>query len=212
MAKRVFLYRQKDSNDRDCCAYIEACLRFECGHYFGSLTLHGACYCNSDYLPYEDIETVLTRKEYQRLLDYNSAIGALGYGITEGDERYQMGVALGNSIQDIFDKLYSNEAREFFEQIKENEKEFLMDEYCLSSEDVEQIFSKYELEYQDRGIISYIFDSVYDCGYEEAFAFDMVKQDSISERYFDFEAFGEDLVEDGNYLEISDGRVAALNY
>lgn len=47
--KKVFLYRIKNSEDRDCCAYIENNpMRFECGHYFGRPVLHGSCYCNSD--------------------------------------------------------------------------------------------------------------------------------------------------------------------
>ena len=36
MSERLFLYRIKDSDDRDCCAYIDADgSKFECNHYFG---------------------------------------------------------------------------------------------------------------------------------------------------------------------------------
>jgi len=212
MGYKAFLYRQKDNDDRDCCAYIEPRLRFECDHYFGSLILHGACYSNSSYLPYGEIETVLTKQEYQRLLAFNKAIGELGYGIKKGDDRYQVGIALGESIQDVFDKLCSDDAQVFFEKIQEREKEFLMDKYRLSEEDIEKIFYEYGLGYQDRSIVSYIFGSVYDCGYEEAYALDIISKNNISERYFDFEAFGEDLIEDGNYIELGDGRVVSLNY
>lgn len=54
MSKRVFLYKD-NSESRDCCAYIEPS-RFECGHYFSGLTLHGACYSGHDMASYEDIK------------------------------------------------------------------------------------------------------------------------------------------------------------
>ena len=86
MRKYLFLYRKKDSDDRDCCAYIGAKNpRWECENYFGSITLHGACYSGHDFLNYDKIETVLTKTEYEELIIYNKAIKDLGYGIKKGD-------------------------------------------------------------------------------------------------------------------------------
>lgn len=214
MSKYLFLYREKDSDDRDCCAYIEAKNpRWECEHYFGSITLHGACYSGHDFLGYDEIETVLTKAEYEELIAYDKAINDLGYGIKKGDERYNKGIELSKGIQHIFDKLNSNEAKEFQEHIIESEIEYLKDEYSLSDEDIEKIFDEYYLDYRDRGIVGCVFNGSSDLGYEEAWSLGYIKNgDTIAERYFDYEKFGEDLLEDENYLELDDGRVVSLNY
>lgn len=76
----LFLFREKDSDDRDCCAYIDSKNpRFECNHYFGSVNLNGACYTGHEFPAYEDIETVLTKAEYNELVQFNKAINDLGY-------------------------------------------------------------------------------------------------------------------------------------
>ena len=85
MSKYLFLYREKAADDRDCCAYIDSKNpRFECNHYFGSVNLNGACYTGHEFPAYEDIETVLTKAEYNELVQFNKAINDLGYGITVG--------------------------------------------------------------------------------------------------------------------------------
>ena len=214
MSKYLFLYREKAADDRDCCAYIEdKNPRFECGHYFGGVGLHGACYCGHDFPDYDEIETVLTKTEYEELIAYNKAINDLGYGIKKGDERYNKGIELSKSVQHIFDKLKSSEAKEFQQTIIESEIEYLKDEYSLSDEDIEKIFDEYYLDYRDRGIVGCVFNDSSDLGYEEAWQLGYIKNgDTIAERYFDYEKFGEDLLEDENYLELDDGRVVSLNY
>lgn len=215
MSEYLFLYRKKDSDDRDCCAYIEAKNpRWKCNHYFGQVILHGACYCCGDFCEYEDIETILTESEYNELIQYNKSIGDLRYGIKAGDERYNKGIELSVGVQHIFDKLKSNEAKEFQEKIIDSEIEYMKDEYSLSDQDVERIFDEYHLDYRDRGIIGVIYDNISDFGYEEAIQCGYVRDgDLVQERYFDYERFGQDLVdEDECYLELEDGRVVCLNY
>ena len=214
MSKYLFLYREKAADDRDCCAYIEAKNpRFECGHYFGGIGLHGACYSGHKFPDYKDIETILTETEYEELIAYNKAINELGYGIKKGDERYNKGIELSKSVQRIFDKLESSEAKEFQQSIIESEIGYLKDEYSLSDEDIEKIFDEYYLDYRDRGIVGCVFNDSSDLGYEEAWQLGYIKNgDTIAERYFDYEKFGEDLLEDENYLELDDGRVVSLNY
>lgn len=210
--KYLFLYRVKNS-DRDCCAYLEnKPNRFECDHYFGRPILHGSCYCNSDWEEYDDIETILTREEYEALIHFDEEIGKLGSGIKRGDERYQKGINLCADIQYVYDKLKSEEAKEFFLQIQESEKEFLMEEYGLDEDDVEDIFKNYYLDYRDRSIVGYIFEDTYELGEEEAYSLGYVKKDSVAERYFDFEQFGEDLCDDEWYHKLHDGRIVRLNY
>lgn len=210
---KVFLYKD-NSEDRDCCAYIEANpMRWECNHYFGNVILHGACYSKHKFAPYEDIKTILTEDEYNQLSKFNDEINDLGFGITKGDERYNKGVELCKSIQPIYDKLLSKEAEEFFEQIQVEEREYLMDEYSLDDDDIDMIFDNYSLSYRDRGVVGYVFNDAYDLGYEEAWALGYVNHnDYISEKYFDFEAFGEDLANDEYHCELSDGRIVSLNY
>lgn len=213
MKKYVFLYKENSEN-RDCCAYIEASpMRWECNHYFGCVILHGACYSKHSFAPYENIKTILTKDEYSQLIKFSKEIEALGYGIVKDDERYNRGMELCKTIQPVYDKLLSAENAELFEQIIEEEKEYLMNEYGFDEEDIEYIFGNYYLDYRDRGIVSCVFDDVYDLGYEEAYSFGYVDdKNSIAERYFDFEKFGEDLLEEEQYLELNDGRIAYLNY
>lgn len=115
MSEHLFLYRIKDSDDRDCCAYIDAAgPKFECNHYFSSIDVCGSCYSGSEFPVYEEIETILTKDEYEEILTFNIFIKALGYGITKGDSRYRAGIKLIDSIKHIYDKLKSDEAFAFF--------------------------------------------------------------------------------------------------
>lgn len=61
-------------------------------------------------------------------------------------------------------------------------------------------------------LLDVYFDSA-ELGYEEAFELGYIKRgDTIAEKYFDTEKFGEDLLEESHYLELADGRVVSLNY
>lgn len=214
MSRYIFLYREKDSDDRDCCAYIEPQPRWECDHYFGSVTLHGACYCGHDFPKYEDVETVLNKKEYNALVKYDKDLHKLGYGIKRGDERYEKGMALAEKMRPIFDKLESDKAKEFQQKIIDSEIEWMKDEYNLSDEDIEKIFDEYYLDYRDRGIIGYVWDDIDEAAEEEAWQLGYVslKGNEPKDRYFDYEKFGEDLLENESYLELDDGRIVRLNY
>ena len=212
MSKYIFLYKE-NTEDRDCCAYIEAKpMRWECNHYFGSVILHGACYSGHNFAHYEDIKTILTEDEYNQLVKFNEEINALGFGIVKGDERHNKGVELCNAIQPVYDKLLSTENEELFNEVIEEEKEYLMDEYGFDEEDIEQIFDEYYLDYRDRGIVGCVFKDTEDLGYEEAYSLGYVERNTIAERYFDFEKLGEDLLEEEQYVELADGRVVYLNY
>lgn len=212
MSKYIFLYKE-NTEDRDCCAYIEAKpMRWECNHYFGSVILHGACYSGHNFAPYEDIKTILTEDEYNQLVKFNEEINVLGFGIVKGDERYNKGVELCNAIQSVYDKLLSVENEELFNEVIEEEKEYMMDEYEFDEDDIEQIFDEYYLDYRDRGIVSCVFRDTYDLGYEEAYSLGYIERNSVAERYFDFDQFGKDLLEEEQYIELNDGRVVYLNY
>lgn len=211
MKKYVFLYRIANSDYRDCCAYLDnSPVRFECGHYFGSYILHGSCYSGHDWADYSDIETILTEDEYTTLQKISHEFNALGFSVERGSERYNRGVELGEQAKPIFEKLNSEEAEEFFNKIIDGEKETVMVEHGLTLAEVEEAFDNYPLDYQDRSIIGNIFDDCEELGREEAYQLWYVESGSIMERYFDFEKFGEDLVDEEGYFELSSGR--CVNY
>ena len=213
MNKYLFLYKDK-KEDRDCCVYINSDpTRFECGHYFSGINLDGPCFSGCNFPDYEEIRTVLTEEEYNKLKQFDKDIHELGYGIKVGDEIYQKGIELCESIQPVYDRLLSKENGEFFEEIQEEEYEFLMNEYGMTREDVDQIFNEY-LDYKDRGIVGAIYEDTYELGEEMAYCYGLMNTDnkSIMYSYFDFEEFGEDLIRNGDYIKIEDGRIVSLNY
>lgn len=207
----LFLYRLKNDSSRDACAYInESPSTFECGHYFSGVGIQGACYCGGEFAPYEDIDTILTKQEYQRLLKFNEDIKELGYGISKGDERYNKGIELIKDIQVIYDKLASIKAEQFEKTIMDDEKEIMMDIWNLSENDIEEILNDYSLDYKDRSIIGYVYDDVENLAENEIEqCFDIP---DFLENYIDYSKFGEDLLEDGEiYKELEDGRVVYYN-
>lgn len=218
MSKRVFLYKE-NSEDRDSCAYIKAePSKFECGHYFSRVAIEGACYIGGGFADYENIKTALTEAEYNQLLQFAKDIENLGFGIVEGDERYKKGIALIEGIKPVYNRLLSEENNLLFEEVQAEEIEFLMDEYGLTEDEVTEIFDNYYLEYRDRGVISCTFADAYELGQEEAYSLGIVDMQMEKHgfdygRYFDYEKFGEDLInDDERYYQLEDERVICLNY
>lgn len=211
MNDRIFLYRIKDTYDRDACAYIENKPRwFVCGHYFGGVNLQGSCYSGGEFASYEDVETILSETEYNALMKFSDDIDDLGYGIEEGDDRYNKGVELCKAIQPVYDKLNSKEAEKFFAEIMESEKEILRDLQPLSDDDVDEIFKEYFLEYRDRSIVLHVYDDLYDLGYEEARVLGYVDENSPLENFIDYEGFGESLIDGEMYVKLASGHIVYL--
>lgn len=193
MNRYTFLFKENGTHDRDCVRYVELKDLKE-NHICcdGKFNIHGACFSMSlkdDNISYEDITTILTEEEFKTLC--NPEV---------------------KDLTSIIEKLESKENVELFEQIIEEEKEYLMDEYGFDEEDIKHIFDEYYLDYRDRGIVGYVFDDAYDLGYEEAYSCGYIDRNSIVERYFDFEKFGEDLLEEEQYIQLNDGRCVYLNY
>lgn len=207
----LFLYRLKNSEDRDACAYIdEIPSTFDCEHYFGGIAIQGACYYGGEFASYEDIETILTKNEYEMLLKFSEDIKQLGYGIKEGDLRYIQGVDLIKDIQVVYDKLQSEEAEKFEEKIMDDEKEIMMDMWNLSEDEIEEILNDYSLDYKDRSIIGYVYDDLEELAENEIEQWFDVPD--FLENYIDYSKFGEDLLEDGEiYKELENGRVVYYN-
>ena len=194
MRNYIFVFKENGTDDRDCVRYIDLeDLKKNDVCIDGKFNVHGACYSMSlkeEDAAYEDITTILTEEEYKMLCNPE-----------------------GKDFTSIIEKLESEENEKLFEQIIEEEKEYLMDEYGFDEEDVEYIFDSYCLDYRDRGIVGCVFDDTYDLGYETAWNIGYVNNnDSIMNRYFDFEKFGEDLLEEEGYVQLNDGRCVNLNY
>lgn len=214
MSEHVFLYRIKNSDDRDCCAYIDTNgSEFVCNHYFSGINICGSCYSGRDWAAYDDIETILTRTEYNQLLKYKKELHELGYGITKGDSRYQKGIKIINKIEPIVDKLKSDEAQEFFDRISSEEMQVLKEEYELNDSDIECILNEYPLDYRDRSIVAAVYSDMDDLGREEAWQCGYINREneSLMDRYFDYEKFGEDVVsEDEFFIEITHNRAVRI--
>lgn len=207
----LFLYRLKSSEDRDACAYIdEIPSNFECGHYFSGVGIQGACYSGGEFASYEDIRTILTKREYQRLLQFNEDIKQLGYGINRGDERYNKGLELIEGIKAIYNKLQSEEAEKFEKNIMRDEKDIMMEEWDLSEDEIKEILDDYCYDYKDRAIIGYVYDSV-----EELAENEIEQCFSIPDfltNYINYSKFGEDLLQDEDrYKELPSGRIVCYN-
>ena len=195
MSRYTFLFKENGTDDRDCVRYVELKDLKE-NHICcdGKFNVHGACFSMSlkgDNISYEDITTILTEEEFKALCNPD-----------------------GKDLTSIIEKLESEENTELFEQIIEEEKEYLMDEYNLDEDDIETIFDNYGLDYRDRAVVGYVYEDTYDLGYETAWSCGYVSNnDSIMNRHFDFEKFGEDLVNDDEcYCQLADGRCVSLMY
>lgn len=195
MRNYTFLFKENGTDDRDCVRYIDLKdLKRNDVCIDGKFNVHGACYSMSlkeEDADYENITTILTEEEYKMLCNPE-----------------------GKNFTSIIEKLESEENKKLFEQIIEEEKEYLMDEYNLDEDDIETIFDNYGLDYRDRAVVGYVYSDTYDLGYETAWSYGYVNNnDSIMSRYFDFEKFGEDLVNDDEcYCQLADGRCVSLMY
>lgn len=213
MERKYFIAKIKNDDDRDCVKYIEFG-GFECEHYFSLFHICGACFSGFEKEFYDmvvnnfdELETILTQDDFIKLFKADEELRDLGYGITRGDDRYNKGMEIIDSISYIEDKLKSNENKELFEKVINDEKIYCMKEWDLTSSEVDYIFKEYNGTYQDRGIISCVFKDRDEMAEEEKFSFGYKKQP-----YFDNEAFVEDLLENDYYLELESGKIISLNY
>jgi hypothetical protein len=212
---KYFLYKEQGIDDRDCVKYIEVEKygKLECNHYFPGVNVIGAAFSMGlkiEEIDFDNIISILSKEEFIQLGEYNKAIFDLGYSIQKDDERYLKGIELYNNIKVILDKLKSNKNERLFEKVQKEEKEYLKEEYSLNDAEVNFIFNNYGLDYRDRGIVSTIFNDIEEAAREEADSLGYVTKEN--ERYFDYNRFGEDLLEGEQYLELPDGRIVYLNY
>lgn len=210
MTHYIFLGRTKDDG---ICYYIQdKPAEFECGHYFSTPYLTNANCSTHDFPEYENLETILSKDEYDRFLKLKDNINSLGFGISIGDERYEKGLKLRQSLlTDVYTKLTSTKAAEFFGNIIKDEKRKLAELYDLTDCQVDQIFDESPMDYKDASIVTSVrYDS-------KEIAEDFVNNyftqiDDMSgfklSWYIDYERLGDDLmINSDDYLELDDGRI-----
>lgn len=208
---QYFLGKVKDNDKRHIVYYIEFG-GFECNHYFIGFHLNGACFSGfeKEFKQLFDegkIESILTTQDIEKLYDINNKLADLGFGIEKDSDRYKQGIDLLKELDSIKEKLKSKENEQLFNKVIEEEKNWCMSEYNLSRSDIDYIFSEYNGIYQDRGLISCVYNDFDDMVENEKWALGYEKMP-----YFDDEAFGNDLLESDNYIELESGKIVCLSY
>lgn len=204
--KYIFLYKELNTNNRDCVAYIRNNTNwFECDHYFREINIEGPCYSMSlEGIEYNNIKTILSEDEFNQIKLFNKRITKLG------DDRCNLDIKYIKDIQPIFNKLKSQENQILFDEVIKEEREYLKSKYNISDDDIDYIFDNYYLDYRDRAIISQIYKDAESAGREYLESTENIPKHL--EEYMDYEKFGIDLLENENYLELEDNRVVRLNY
>ena len=212
--EKLFLAKIKNSDDRDCVFYVE--LRgFECNHYFGGLSLCGACF--SGYYDefkervennFDTLETIYTKEEMQELFRLNDELNNLGYGIEKDSDKYNKGVEILNKINCMLDKLKSGNNEELFQNVIEEEKEYCMQKYNLSREEIDDIFDNTKDDYHDRSIICAVYEDKEELFKDLVFNGLLPEIDDDLIDYIDIDNYVEDkvLIYDC-YYTLDDGRI-----
>lgn len=206
--KKLFIFKELNSDDRDIVSYIER-PTFDCGHYFGCFNLQGACFSKSLEFP-ENIKTILNKEEIHALVIADKALHNLGCGIKKGSLKYKKGLKILNDIEPVFKKLESEENQKLFDEVFEEEKTYLKEEFNLIDIEIEEIFDNYYLNYRDRGIVCYVYTDCEELGREEAETYFENVQNV--EKYFDYEEFASDLLNEETYIELKTKKCVRLNY
>lgn len=224
--KQYFLFKEVNSNNENAVRYLTEG-DFECGHYFSCGSIGNANFSEEkeeDIMSLFDkygIVSILTKEDFILMFNLFKQLNDLGYGIDketeEGKIKYEKGIAIIQELKDkIYSKLESEENQKLFEKVIEEEKLICMEEYNLSYEEITEVFehyynaynSIYGVIYQDRGIISCVYDSAYEIG--EDWVDNCYNIDDIIKNYIDFEKFGKDIIEDNDYYELEDERVISF--
>lgn len=136
---------------------------------------------------YEDVETILTKKEFDVLANRTP--------ITK------------KTLIIIIDKLNSDENEEFLDKIVDRELECLKEKYNLSDNDIDKIKDYVPNKYfLDRNCICQIYNSYEELGQYIIDEFYDIPQNLLS--YFKVEDLGYDVVnEDAKYMVMDDYRI-----
>lgn len=217
MKKYLFLYKENNTDDRDAIKYIDVSRidKLECGHYFPSINVIGACFSQSlklNEIDFNNITSILDKDEFAKLDEYNKNIKSLGYGLDTQPQKQEQAHIFYKDIENIIEKIKSVENLYLFEQVKEEEKELICQWYDITQEECQKIFDYYSLDYKDRAVIGAVYQDFYDLG---ECSLGWCSDENIPEFIqdcIDLEKLGEKITNNGDYYILEDGRVVALNY
>ncbi|MDR3186306.1 MAG: hypothetical protein LBU04_05820 [Christensenellaceae bacterium] len=148
--KSIFLFRFKNHNETQSCAYIE-----DGADYNSRIPIHGVLHTYYNYPAYHLIETILTSDEYSFLANFNATPPKLTTNLLSFENKN------GDiTIESVVKKLKTKEANAYFRKIIESEKKILENRYMLKPGDVNYIFNSYKYDLKDSGIINSIFSNV----------------------------------------------------
>lgn len=116
------------------------------------------------------------------------------------------------AIPEIIEKLASKSNDTLFLGVTMQEREVLKDTWGLNDDDVDLIFNAYPLDYMDRDIVGFVYESEYDLGDEYVSqALYIEKEMNWLRDYIDFNSIGEDLCQEEMYVKLCDGRCVKYN-
>jgi len=207
---KIFLYKLKGEDDRDNCVYIEY-PSFECGHYFHVPSPCGPCFSGGEFADYKDIKTALTKEQYNQFLKLCDELNSFGYGLDKDEEKKAKAKEKADELYNFIQSnlCASEKADKFEKKIQKEEDEWLKEEYGFDDEDIEEIHDAYGLSYFDRGIVGCIYDSSYDVA--DRWVDECCQVDDWIKNYIDYDRMGDNIVSDGDYVELSDGRIVEFN-
>lgn len=188
---KVLLYRI--INEQDGCRYIELDMDGNIHLDIGGkpIVSNANCSVRIDNEEYADVETWVTEDVFNRLKNADGT----------------------DTFTDVADMIRHGEYEEFEEFIREDEINMIAVDYGIENEDAEDIVDTYALDYFDRSIILYVWESFGDIG--EGYVDSTMSNDvQWMKPYMDFDELGRDMVSDrySDYYELYDGRIIEYCY
>lgn len=199
MREKYFLFKENGIDDRDCVKYIE----FEESDNLIYFNVCGACFSGMTTIDKENalsnyckLTTLLSKDELKKLFDI---LNVWTNERTQDENEF---------VNEIRVKLagYSNQI--LFERVQKEEKEFLWEAYGINEKEADDVFDYLDNGYRDRAIVSCVYNNTKELGVNYVDNFCSI--DRQLRYYINYEQLGDDLVEDGNYFELEDGRIVEL--
>lgn len=199
MRNYVFVFKEKEN---------EEIMYIDFSDWVSRASLHfcnNNCYNNiiTENYNLDNVTSVLTKEELILLNEYINGGDYFGH-----NDKIDI-----NLIKPIVEKLLSSENEELHEQIIEEEKEFIKEEHQLTDKDAQGLFDYlYDFgDRLDRYSIVRVFDDAYELGEDYVDNTCRFDNDFIKE-FIDYEELGEQIINDGYFYELSDGRVMEIAY
>lgn len=199
-----------EPDDRDAFMYVWAPEYDDRTKSFSRINTHGPCYCgvyNFQEVEYKNVQTHLTQSEWLRLQELDRLLGELKRNIERGSTEHEAGQLIAKEIKEI---LHGAEDRQELEDIKDEEREYIMELYGFDNDDMDKVYddAPNDGDYFDRGLIGYVYDDKIDYAENEATSLGLPRH---LEEFIDYEKYGDSLLESEDVIELADGRVVTIN-